>query len=97
MPKRRDLPDFASYKEAGEWLDNHSTADLRNKPTKFAVSPDLEILLSGSDENRIETISIRKQMSRQIRGIARRHGLSATRLVENWLREKIQENMRPSV
>ena len=96
MPKRRSLPNFASYEEASAWLDTHSTADLYAKPVRFTVSPNLQVVIVDAYDNLVERISLKKQMSRQIRQIAKREGISSQRLVENWLREKIQGQMQMS-
>jgi hypothetical protein len=93
MSKRKSLPNFASYEDASEWLDTHSTADLYAKPVKFTVSPNLQVVVVDSHDNLVERISLKKQMSRQIRQIAKRDGISPQRLVELWLRQKIQEQL----
>jgi hypothetical protein len=94
MPKRRSIPKFSSYEEAADWLDTHSTADLRTKPVKFTLSPNFRVVIVDSYDNPVEAISIKKQMSTQIRKIAKKQGISPHRLVESWLREKIKEQMR---
>jgi hypothetical protein len=96
MPRHKSLPNFASYEQASEWLDTHSTADLYAKPVKFTVSPALQVVIVDSQDNPVERISLKKQMSRQIRQIAKRDGISPQRLVEAWLRQKIQEQLRLS-
>ena len=96
MSKRKSLPNFRSYEEASEWLDTHSTADLYAKPVKFSVSTNLQVVIVDSNDNPIETISLKKQLSGQIRQIAKRQGIPPQRLVERWLREKIQEHSRLS-
>jgi hypothetical protein len=94
MPKRKSLPNFSSYDEASDWLDTHSTADLYAKPVKFTVSPNLKVVIVDEYDNPIDNIAIKKSMSRQLRQIAEKQGISPHRLVENWLREKIREQMR---
>lgn len=94
MPKRKSLPNFATYDEASDWLDTHSTADLYAKPVKFTVSPNLKLVIVDDYDNPIDTIALKKRMSRQLRQIAEKQGISPHRLVESWLREKIKEQMR---
>ncbi len=97
MPKRKSLPEFQSYEEASEWLDTHSTADLYAKSVKFSIAPNLKVIIVDAKDRPIETLSLKKQMSRQIRHIAAREGLSSRRLVESWLKEKIRERLRASL
>lgn len=74
MPKRKSLPNFGSYKAASEWLDTHSTAELYAKPVKFSVSPNLQVLVVDAQGHPIESVSLKKQMSQQIRRIAAQEG-----------------------
>jgi hypothetical protein len=96
MPKRKSLPNFSSYEEASEWLDTHSTGDLYAKPVKFTVSPNLKVVIVDSYDNSVETISVKKHLSRQIRQIAKRNGISSQQLVQRWLQEKIREQLHLS-
>jgi hypothetical protein len=96
MPKRKSLPNFSSYEEAGNWLDTHSTADLYAKPVNFTISPNLQVIIVDSYDNPIETVSLKKQMSQQIRQIANREGTSPQQLVRRWLQEKIQQQLHLS-
>ncbi|MGH7454716.1 MAG: hypothetical protein ACRENG_25395 [bacterium] len=96
MPKRKSLPNFSSYDEASEWLDTHSTADLYAKPVKFTVAPNLKVTIVDSYNNPVETILLKRQMSRKIRQIAKYNNISSKQLVQRWLREKIQEQLRLS-
>ncbi|MCG3156878.1 MAG: hypothetical protein DKINENOH_03503 [bacterium] len=93
MPKRKSLPNFGSSKAAGEWLDTHSTADLYAKPVKFSVSRNLQVLVVDAQGYPIESVSLKKRMSQQIRQIAAQEGVSPEWLVQNWLREKIRERL----
>ena len=94
MPRRKNLPSFGSYKEAGDWLDSHTTADIYAKPAKVAISPTMQVVMSDSESTHVETISLEKQMSRQIWYIAQLNGISARSLLKTWLREKIREHLR---
>ena len=94
MPKRKSLPSFSSYEAAADWLDTHSTADIGSKPAKFTLSPNFPLVIVDSRDHPVEAISLKKQMSRQIRKIANHHGITPQRLVEHWLRDKIKENSR---
>lgn len=96
MSKRKSLPNFGSYKAASEWLDTHSSADLYAKPVKFSVSPNLQVLVVDAQGHPIESVSLKKQMSQQIRRIAAQEGVSPELLVQNWLREKIRERLHLS-
>jgi hypothetical protein len=93
MPKRKSLPNFAGYEEAGEWLDKHSTAELYAKPTRFIVSPDLYVVIVDANDRPIEKIPVKKQISRQIQRIAKHDGVTPQQLVQSWLQEKIQERL----
>jgi hypothetical protein len=93
MPKRRSLPNFGSYEEAGEWLNKHSTADLYAKPSNFIVAPNLYVVIVDANDKPIERIPVKKQIGRQIRRIAKHDGVTPQQLVQSWLREKIQERL----
>jgi len=73
MPQRKSLPNFSSYEEAAEWLDTHSTANLRTKPVKVTLSPNLRLVIVDSNDNPVKTIS-KKNMSRQIQQIPNAKG-----------------------
>ncbi len=94
MPKNRVLPKFQSYEEASEWLDSHSTAKLESTEVQFEVAKPLKILIIDSLSEIEDTISLEKKISRQIREIARRKGISTQTLIQKWLQEKVDENLR---
>jgi hypothetical protein len=93
MPKRKSLPNFASYEDASEWLDNHSTADLYAKPVKFTVASNLQIFIVDANNKPLQRIPVKKQISRQIQRIAKHDGITPQQLVQSWLQEKIQERL----
>jgi len=97
MPKRKSLPHFSTYEEASEWLDTHSTANLYATPAKFTIASNLRVVIVDSHDNPIETIPLKKRMSRTIRQIAQRNGISSQQLIKDWLQEKIQEQSQLSI
>ncbi|MDZ7360538.1 MAG: hypothetical protein ONB46_07400 [candidate division KSB1 bacterium] len=48
MVKSKTLPKFSSYDEGAEWLDTHSTADLKTTPGHFELSSNFRIRLIDS-------------------------------------------------
>jgi hypothetical protein len=43
LAKYKALSKFSSYEEAAEWLDTHSTADLKTTPVHFGLSPNFRV------------------------------------------------------
>jgi hypothetical protein len=61
MANYKVLPKFSSYEEAAEWLDTHSTADLKTTPVQFTLSPNFTVRVKGKNmERRLGTIHRRK-------------------------------------
>ena len=81
----KDIPKRKSHEEAGEWQVIHSTTELYAKPVRFEVTSRLQMVIVDSQDNPIETISLKRQMSGQIQQIARQIGISPELLVQNWL------------
>lgn len=94
MPKRKTVPKFSSFEEAGEWLDSHSIAGLKTTPAHFELSPQFNVRIAEGHEEEI-SISIDYTLSKQISQIARQQGISVEALVNRWLAEKAGESTNP--
>jgi len=70
-----------SYEEIGEYWDTHDLADVwdSTQPADFTVTIDSEQSL----------VPIDAELSKQLRRVARRHGVSAQTLVNMWLQERV--------
>lgn len=95
MPKRKTVPKFSSYEEAGEWLDSHSTAGLKTTPAHFELSPQFSVRIAEGREEEETSIPIDHTLSKQISQIARQQGVSVEALVNRWLAEKAGESTNP--
>lgn len=94
MPKRKTVPKFSSFEEAGEWLDSHSIAGLKTTPAHFELSPQFTIRIAEGREEET-SIPIDHTLSKQISQIARQQGISVEALVNRWLVEKAGESTNP--
>ena len=72
-----------SYKEIGDFWDNHDLSDYweRGKDIGFDVNLESEITYYALD----------KRLSDQIQPIARRQGVSPDTLINLWIQEKLKE------
>jgi hypothetical protein len=72
-----------SYKEIGEFWDTHDLADFwdRTKSAKFEVDIESEVTYYAVDS----------KLSKKIRSIAKKRGVSANTLVNLWVQEKLRE------
>ncbi len=52
MAKYKALSKFSSYEEAAEWLDTHSTAELKTTPVHFELSPNFPVRVKGKNMKR---------------------------------------------
>jgi hypothetical protein len=50
VAKYKTLPKFSSYEEAAEWLETHSTADLKTTPVYFELSPNFRVDIIDSPD-----------------------------------------------
>ena len=71
------------YKEIGEFWDTHDLADYwgRTKATRFDVDIQSEVTYYALDSN----------LSKKIRSIAKKRGVSADTLLNLWVQEKLRE------
>ena len=90
MLNRKTLPEFNSYEQCAEWLDNHSTGSLVTSEAHFELASPMTIRIVDSLGEIEEAIVVEKELSQQIRKIAHRQGLSAQDLVYEWLEEKVK-------
>ncbi len=72
-----------TYKEIGEFWDNHDIADNcgSGKDVDFEVDIETEITYFALDKN----------ISKRIQKAAKRHGVSSDTLVNIWLQDKLQQ------
>lgn len=72
-----------SYREIGEFWDTHDLADFwdRTKSAKFEVDIESEVTYYALDS----------KLSKKVRSIAKKRGVSADTLLNLWIQEKLQE------
>ncbi len=90
MAKPKTVPRFASYDEAANWLDKHSTAFVATSPADFELAAEFKVRVVDNFSERV--IDVDHTLGKQISQIAQRQGLSVEVLVNRWLREKIIES-----
>jgi hypothetical protein len=73
----------SSYKEVGEYWDNHDLSKVWGKTKK--VKFDVEI------ETEATYCAIEKSLSEKVQSIAKKKGVSSDTLVNLWIQQKIQE------
>lgn len=88
MPKSKKHHDpipesFASFEEAADFWDSHSTADYDD--LMHDVHFDVDI------QRRVFLVPIEGRLAREITVIAKREGLALETLVNLWLQEKLTE------
>jgi hypothetical protein len=71
-----------SYKEIGDFWDEHDLADYWDKtaPAKFEVDIQSEVTYYAID----------KELAAKIQALARRRGVSANTLLNLWVQEKLK-------
>ena len=75
-------PKFRTLKAAGDFWDTHSLADY----WKWTRPVTFEVKLSGSRDS----VIIEDKLAGAIRRLARRRRMTVQRLIDRWLREKVQ-------
>lgn len=91
---RSSISKARSYREIGEFWDEHSLSDYWGKTRKV----ELEVVL----EPEVTYYPVAKDLSDEIRSEARKQGVSSDTLVNIWLKERIKGNkskrgkLRPS-
>lgn len=80
---KSSLSKARSYKEIGEFWDTHDLADLwdRTKSARFEVDIESEVTYFALDG----------KLSKEIRSIAKRRGVSAGTLLNLWVQEKLRD------
>jgi hypothetical protein len=73
----------SSYKEIGEYWDNHDLSKVWGKTKK--VKFDVKI------ETEATYCAIEKSLSEKVQSIAKKKGISSDTLVNLWIQQKIQE------
>jgi len=73
----------SSYKEVGEYWDNHDLSRVwgKTKKVKFGVEIETEATYCA----------IEKSLSEKVQSIAKKKGVSSDTLVNLWTQQKIQE------
>ena len=80
---KSSLSKARSYKEIGEFWDTHDLADFwdRTKSVKFEVDIQSEVTYYALDS----------KLSKKVRSIAKKRGVSADTLLNLWVQEKLRE------
>ena len=80
---KSSLSKARSYKEIGEFWDAHDLADFwdRTKSVKFEVDIQSEVTYYALDS----------KLSKKVRSIAKKRGVSPDTLLNLWVQEKLQE------
>jgi len=80
---KSSLSKARSYREIGEFWDTHDLADFwdRTKPTKFEVDIQSEVTYYALDS----------KLSKKVRSIAKKRGVSPDTLLNLWVQEKLQK------
>lgn len=79
---KSSLSKARSYKEIGEFWDTHDLADYwgRTKAARFDVDIQSEVTYYALDSN----------LSKMVRSIAKKRGVSADTLLNLWVQEKLR-------
>jgi hypothetical protein len=72
-----------SYKEIGEFWDTHDLADFWDRTTSVKFEVDIE--------SEVTYYALDSKLSKRIRSIARKRGVSADTLLNLWVQEKLEE------
>lgn len=84
---RSSISNATSYEEIGEFWDEHDTADYWDQtyPVEFTINlgPKSKVTYYGID----------KRLSEKIRAVAESRGMSAEKLLNLWVQEKLQQEM----
>ena len=72
-----------SYKEIGDFWDNHDLSNFWDQTKKVEFEVDIK--------SEITYYSLDKKLSEQIQSIAQTRGVSADTLINLWVQEKLQE------
>ena len=84
---RSSISNATSYEEIGEFWDEHDTADYWDQtyPVEFTINlgPKSKVTYYGIDKN----------LSEKIRAVAEQRGMSAEKLLNLWVEEKLQEEI----
>jgi hypothetical protein len=80
---KSSLSKARSYKEIGEFWETHDLADFwdRTKSVKFQVDIQSEVTYYALDS----------KLSKKVRSIAKKRGVSPDTLLNLWVQEKLQE------
>lgn len=80
---KSSLSKARSYKEIGEFWDTHDLADFwdRTKSARFEVDIESEVTYYALDS----------KLSKKVRSIAKKRGVSADTLLNLWVQEKLRE------
>ena len=80
---RSSISKAQSYKEIGEFWDIHDLADYWDKTKSVEFEIDIQ--------SEVTYYAIDKELSAKIRAIAKQRGVSADKLLNLWVQEKLQE------
>ena len=80
---KSSISNAQSYAEMGEYWDSHSLADVwdRTEPAQFEVA-----IRSNATYYAVES-----ELSRRLRDLAHRRGVSAQTLLNLWVQEKVSQ------
>jgi hypothetical protein len=80
---RSSVSDASSYRETGEYWDEHDLED--------AWDPSRRVEFDVGIESRPRYFSLDRDLSRKIDAAAKRRGVSAQTLLNLWVQEKLQQ------
>ena len=86
---KSSLSNASSYREIGEFWDEHDVAEFWDKTKEASFEVDIE------DE--VTYYAIDRVLSHGIQALAQKRGVSADALVNLWLQEKLQEQKLSSI
>jgi len=93
MLKRKTIPEFNNYEQCAEWLNNHSTGNLKTSEAHFEFASPITIQIVDSLGEIEQAIVVEQEPSQQIQKFADRMGLSTHDLVNEWLKEKVEVSL----
>ena len=85
MPKRNKstLSRAQSYREIGEFWDNHDVGEFWDQTEEVNFTVELE--------TEITYYPLAKELSERLQSLARKQGVSSATLMNLWIQEKLQQ------
>lgn len=84
MEKRKSsISEASSYQELGEFWDTHDTADYEDQTYEVEFEVDLQ--------SEVTYLPLEKNLSAQVRALAKQRGVSPETLLNLWVQEHLQK------